>query len=94
MGDEVVCVCVCVCVLWEVNIGKQTLGRFWSLFLQIFFKYSFRPLPFLLFWDAHGAYVGMLDDFPQVFEILSSFIHSFFFFCSSDCISKSKKSRH
>lgn len=68
--------CVCVCVHVRTYFGKLWEG-FGHYFLKYFSDILSNPSP-LFFWDSRSAYVGMHDGFPQVFEVLFSFLHSFF----------------
>lgn len=39
----------------------------------------FCPFIFIFFWDSNFVYVGTLGPVPQVFEVLFTSLHSFFF---------------
>lgn len=57
------------------------LGKFCSIFLQIFFLFC----SLFSFWDLHNMYVGPFDTALQVLWALFTFLYSFSF-CSSDWI--------
>ena len=57
------------------------LGKFCSIFLQIFFLFC----SLFSFWDLHNMYVGPFDTALQVLWALFTFLYSLSF-CSSDWI--------
>lgn len=50
-------------------------GKCSPIILQIFFL----PFSLLSFWDFPYAYLGTLDGVSQISEVLSIFLHSFYF---------------